>query len=102
AALRPENDCILVESRRKRAEWLAAAADDLGLANCRVEAQRLENVETFPAAAISARAFAPMLKLLSLSARFSTRDTVWLLPKGRSAGQEVAGLPERVAALFHV
>ena len=102
AALRPGLDCVLVESRRRRAEWLAQVAAELGLVRCRVEAQRLENVESFPAAAISARAFAPMLKLLSLSARFSTRDTVWLLPKGRSAVQELGGLPGKVAGMFHV
>jgi len=31
-------------------------------------------------------------KLLDLSARFSTIDTVWLLPKGRSAAQELSDL----------
>ena len=102
AALRPGLRCVLVESRRRRAEWLASAAAELGLSNCSVRAQRLENVESFPAAAISARAFAPMLKLLSLSARFSTRDTVWLLPKGRSAGHELEALPATVAKMFHV
>lgn len=102
AALEPEREFVLVESRRRRAEWLAGAAAELGLANCRVEAQKLENVESFAASVISARAFAPMPKLLGLSARFSTRHTVWLLPKGRSAGQELQGLPEKVEKLFHV
>lgn len=102
AALLPETLCVLVESRRRRAEWLARAALELGLDNCRVEGRRLENVDTFAARVISARAFAPMPKLLGLSARFSTRDTVWLLPKGRSAGQEVAELPAQVARMFHV
>jgi 16S rRNA (guanine527-N7)-methyltransferase len=72
------------------------------LQNCLVEGRKLESVETRPMAVISARAFAPMAKLLALSARFSTRDTVWLLPKGRSAGQEVSGLPETVGQMFHV
>jgi 16S rRNA (guanine527-N7)-methyltransferase len=43
-------------------------------------------------AAISARAFAPLDKLLSLSSRFSTAKTLWVLPKGRSAQQEVGNL----------
>ena len=67
-----------------------------------MEARRLETVETFPAAVISARAFAPLPKLLSLSVRFSTRDTVWLLPKGQSARQEIADLPQSTARMFHV
>ena len=102
AALRPEMSCILVESRRRRAEWLARATTALELGNCRVEAQRLETVETFPAAVISARAFAPLPKLLRSSVRFSTRDTVWLLPKGQSARQEIADLPQSTAPMFHV
>jgi len=102
AAMRPDMPCVLVESRRRRAEWLARAAARLGLHRCRVEAQKLEGVTPFPAFVISARAFAPLPRLLRLSDRFSTRDTVWLLPKGRSAGQEMRELPASVAAMFHV
>lgn len=102
SALRPEMPCFLVESRRRRADWLAGVAAQLGLDNCIVPARRLESVETLDAAVISARAFAPLGKLLRLSARFSTRDTLWLLPKGQSAGQELAELPMRVAEMFHV
>ena len=102
AALRPEAPVILVESRRRRADWLMRVIADLGLSHAQIEAQRLEKVETIQANVISARAFAPLDKLVRLSGRFSTRDTTWLLPKGRSARQEVAALPEKVSALFHV
>lgn len=102
AALRPEMPCVLVESRRRRAEWLERAAADLGLEQCRIEGRPLEKVPAFPAGVISARAFAPLGKLLTLSARFSTRDTVWLLPKGRSARQEIDELPLPVGRMFHV
>ncbi|MGZ3256904.1 MAG: 16S rRNA (guanine(527)-N(7))-methyltransferase RsmG, partial [Croceibacterium sp.] len=102
AALRPEFEVVLVESRKKRVDWLVRAAGELGLGRCRVEGRRLEHVPTFPASVVSARAFAPLRKLFDLSAGFSTQDTVWLLPKGRSAVQEVASLPPEVAELFHV
>ena len=102
AALRPETPVVLVESRRRRAEWLSRARDALGLNRCRIEAQRLEQIRVVPADVISARAFAPLTKLLGLSVRFSTPDTVWLLPKGRSARQEIAELPHKVAEMFHV
>lgn len=102
AALRPDLRVVLVESRRKRADWLARAASLLGLPNCVVQGSRLEHVESFPAGVIAARAFAPLPKLLGLSARFSTHDTVWLLPKGRSAVQEVTELPASIGRLFHV
>ena len=102
AALRPDLDLVLVESRKKRVDWLNGAAEGLGLTKCRTEGRRLEHVDSFDAATISARAFAPLPKLFALSARFSTRDTLWLLPKGRSAVQEVASLPAEVGRLFHV
>jgi 16S rRNA (guanine527-N7)-methyltransferase len=102
AAMRPELDVVLVESRKKRVDWLVRAAAELGLDRCRIEGRRLEHVEPFGAAVISARAFAPLVKLFALSARFSTQDTLWLLPKGRSAVQEVASLPSEVANMFHV
>jgi 16S rRNA (guanine527-N7)-methyltransferase len=102
AAMRPDIAVVLVESRKKRVDWLVRAATALGLTNCRIEGRRLEHVESFNAAVISARAFAPLVKLLSLSARFSTRDTLWLLPKGRSAVQELANLRHPAAGMFHV
>lgn len=102
AAMRPEWAVVLVESRRKRIEWLTRMRDALGLHQCRVEGRRLEQVESFPASVISARAFAPLDRILSLSARFSTSETLWLLPKGRSAAQELQDLPKRQRALFHV
>ena len=74
----------------------------LGLPSCRVVGARLETVETVPVRVITARAFAPLGKLLQLSARFSTRETVWLLPKGRSAAQELTEQPLGVQTMFHV
>lgn len=102
AALRPEWPVILVESRKRRVEWLTDAAAELGLSQCRIEGRRLEAVDTFAAAVISARAFAPLARLIALVTRFSTSDTVWLLPKGRSAAQEVAELPRGLRSAFHV
>jgi 16S rRNA (guanine527-N7)-methyltransferase len=92
AALRPESEVLMVESRSRRIEWLDRARLAMGLENARVIGQRLELVETRPCSVISARAFAPLDKLLALSSRFSTSDTIWLLPKGRSARQELDDL----------
>ena len=89
AALRPGLRVVMVESRTRRIEWLERASAELGLAHAKVIASRLEQVDSFPASVISARAFAPLDRLVALSARFSTSDTFWLLPKGRSAGQEL-------------
>ena len=92
AALRPGLEVVMVESRARRADWLERARIALELSAARIEGRRLELVESFPAAVISARAFAPLDRLLDLSARFSTAATIWLLPKGRSAPQELEQL----------
>nr|WP_086490902.1 16S rRNA (guanine(527)-N(7))-methyltransferase RsmG [Novosphingobium panipatense] len=101
AALRPECEVVMVESRNRRIEWLDRTRMAMGLDNARIAGKRLELVETFPVSVISARAFAPLEKLLTISARFSTSDTVWLLPKGRSAKQELEDL-RKWRHMFHV
>ncbi len=92
AALRDDVQVLMVESRRKRVEWLTHVIDALQLSNAKVLGERIEHVDRRPMSVISARAFAPLDKLLDLSGRFSTSDTLWLLPKGRSARDEVEQL----------
>jgi tRNA uridine 5-carboxymethylaminomethyl modification enzyme len=101
AILQPDREFVLVEARPLRVEWLSRVSADLCLANVRVIGKRLEHVPTFAAATITARAFAPLDRLLRLSARFSTSDTIWLLPKGRSAQQELQSL-RGWTHMFHV
>ncbi|MCE2841839.1 MAG: 16S rRNA (guanine(527)-N(7))-methyltransferase RsmG [Novosphingobium sp.] len=101
AALRPDCEVVMVESRARRIEWLERARIALGLEWAQVVGARLEQVESRPFRVISARAFAPLVRLLDLSARFSTKDTLYLLPKGRSAQQELSEL-KGWNHLFHV
>ena len=101
AALRPETRIVFVESRARRAEWLESVRSILALDRAEVFAGRLESLPDQKFRVISARAFAPLPKLLDLSARFSTSDTRWLLPKGRSAAQELLEL-SGWAHMFHV
>ena len=102
AALQPDRPVCLVDSRRLRTEWLERAVSALGLVNVEVRLSRVEDLETLCASVISARAFAPLDKLLALFARFSTPDTLWLLPKGASAPHELQMLPHRWCHTFHV
>jgi len=102
AALRPQWEVVLVESRARRAEFLATCVRELGLSRCRVVGERLERIEPFPARVISARAFAPLDKLLRLSAPFSTKQTRYVLPKGRSAAHELGQAKKPIRAMFHV
>lgn len=80
----------LIEERKLRVDFLGRAADVLGVAQ-KIEliGARVERVEPRPFDVISARAFAPLGRLLELGARFSTTKTVWILPKGRNARAEL-------------
>ncbi|MEP3225283.1 MAG: 16S rRNA (guanine(527)-N(7))-methyltransferase RsmG [Parasphingorhabdus sp.] len=93
----------MVESRNRRIAFLESAVSKLGIANkAKIWGARLEQVSTHPVDVISARAFAPLQKLLSLSHRFSTEKTVWLLPKGKNAVKELKGLSPKRQKMFHV
>jgi len=102
AMMQPDRDVRLVESRKRRVEWLQSVIEALDLQRCAALGARLEQIPSFSASVISGRAFAPLPRLLTLSARFSTSDTIWLLPKGRSAKQELEELPVSRRKMFHV
>lgn len=102
AIMRPDLRMCLVESRKRRYEFLGNMIEEFNLANCAVEGTRLELVKSFKADVISARAFAPLADIFALSARFSTKDSVFVLPKGRGAVQELSDLPKWQRELFHV
>lgn len=98
---RPDIEVTCVESRSLRTDYLNRIVAELELPNCTIVHSRLQDVETAKFGVISARAFAPLAKLLKLSTRFSTRDTEWRLPKGRSAAQELSEL-NGWEHMFHV
>jgi len=102
AALQPEREIALVDSRRLRTEWLSRAAIQLGLDRVNVVLARVEDLPPHTFSVISARAFAPLEKLLSLSVRFSTPQTLWLLPKGAKARHELDELDNGWRHTFHV
>lgn len=102
AALQPERSVVLVDSRRLRTEWLERAAAALKLPRVQVVLARVEDLPSRTHAVISARAFAPLPRLLGLSARFSTPQTLWLLPKGAKARHELQELGGEWAHTFHV
>ncbi|MGB5483787.1 16S rRNA (guanine(527)-N(7))-methyltransferase RsmG [Parasphingorhabdus sp.] len=102
AILTPFRVCM-VESRKRRAEFLNKVVKETSIGDhATVVADRLENMESFPADVISARAFAPLDRLIALSHRFSTENTVWLLPKGKNAVRELKGLSPKRQKMFHV
>lgn len=102
-AILRDDETRLIEPRQKRASFLRDAAETLGLRNVRVEQKRAESVASAPAAAIvSARAVAALPALFAGAAHLVNRDTLWLLPKGRSARSEVEALTGSWQGSFHV
>lgn len=101
-AILSERPIILVESRRKRFEFLREMANALNLSHVSVHGGRLESLATRSVSVISARAFAPLPRLLDLAARFSRNETLWLLPKGQSAQEELALIDKLWHGEFHV
>jgi 16S rRNA (guanine527-N7)-methyltransferase len=90
AALLHPARTTLVEARRLRADFLARAAEVLGVAGkVEIVCAKLDAVAARPFEVISARAFAPLDKLFSVGERFSTPETIWVLPKGRNAKTEL-------------
>jgi 16S rRNA (guanine527-N7)-methyltransferase len=90
----------LVEPRRLRAEFLHSAAESLEL-RVRVVPAKAERVDgTFDV--ISARAVAPLCRLIELSRHLSTGKTTWILPKGRNAESELAEARHAWQGVFHV
>ncbi len=102
AALLPHFPVVLVESRARRVEFLEFCAQEMDLRHCTVIGRRLELIEPFAASVISARAFAPLDKLLRLSSSFSTKATRYILPKGRSAAHELTQQKQSIRKMFHV
>lgn len=101
ALLRP-GPILFVESRRKRIDFLGSAVERLGLTHASVAGARLETMGEVPAAVISARAFAPLPKLLEIGHRFSRIETIWVLPKGRTAHEELETIRRSWQGVFHV
>lgn len=102
AALEPERPVTLVDSRRLRTEWLTRAAGLMELTNVDVVLSRVEDLADRQWQVISARAFAPLDRLLAVASRFSTSETLWLLPKGAKAQHELDTLDAEWNRVFHV
>lgn len=94
---------LLVESRRKRCAFLEAAIDRLEIGTrVTVQCCRVEALPSAPFAVISARAFAPLDRLLGLAERFALPSTLWLLPKGRNAANELDAVRSSWQGTFRI
>jgi 16S rRNA (guanine527-N7)-methyltransferase len=78
----------LIEPRRLRAEFLRTVVEELGLSS-KIEPRKVERVAG-RYDVITGRAVASLGRFLDLCDHLSTKNTVWVLPKGRGAQSELA------------
>ena len=90
----------LVEPRRLRAEFLRSVVKELGL-RATVESVKAERA-TGGFDTITGRAVASLARFFDLCDHLSTRNTVWVLPKGRSAQSELEEARRAWQGVFHV
>lgn len=104
ALLVPDWSITLVESRRLRCDFLRHCIAELRLDPSRVQVieSKVERVAQRRFAVISARAFAPLPRLIDQCRHLSDQNSIWLLPKGKNAVNELSELPARWQTMFHV
>lgn len=78
----------LIESDQRKASFLRTAVLETG-APATVHCSRIEDATVPPAALVTARALAPLPRLLPMAARFLTADGVCLFLKGGKAQEEL-------------
>jgi len=83
-----EGPVMLVEPRRLRADFLQRVVSELGLP-AEVRQAKAERI-TGSFDVITGRAVASLSRFLSMCDHLSTKKTVWILPRGRSAQSELA------------
>ena len=93
---------VMVESRRKRIDFLENTVAQLGLHHANVFGGRVEMMPPTAAAVISARAYAPLPKLFETALHLSDKKSLWVLPKGRNAQNELETARPTWQGVFHV
>jgi 16S rRNA (guanine527-N7)-methyltransferase len=97
-----ERPMWLIEPRKRRADFLSACCEALGVTSrTTVVTGKIERAKAH-AEVISARAVASLGELLGAAQHCSTWNTLWLLPKGRSAREEIASAQQSWHGAFHV
>jgi len=89
----PDLAVTLVESDHRKSAFLLTAIRELGL-EAEVKAERIEETESLDCDVLSARALAPLPKLLEFSARHLSDQGLALFPKGARWEEEVASARE--------
>ncbi|WP_149540420.1 16S rRNA (guanine(527)-N(7))-methyltransferase RsmG [Siccirubricoccus phaeus] len=85
----------LVESDRRKCAFLTEASRALGLAAVTAHPQRIEDTALPPVQLLTARALAPLAKLLPHAHRLLVPGGIALFPKGRNVDQELTEAARR-------
>lgn len=92
----------MVEPRRKRGAFLVGVSERLGIkSRANVIVSRIE-VAKVSASVISARAFTALDGIFEAALHAARKETLWLLPKGKSAAEEIASAQQKWHGSFHV
>ena len=89
ADLNPSLNVTLLESDQRKCAFLRTAAAELALKNTTIIAKRIEQVPAIQADIISARALAPLPKLLQWADRHLAPNGTALYAKGEKADMEI-------------
>lgn len=84
-------DVHLVESERRKCEFLRAVARDTAT-ELKIHCRRVEDMPALNADVVTARALAPLPRLIALTGRFASADTIGLFPKGARVVDELTDL----------
>jgi 16S rRNA (guanine527-N7)-methyltransferase len=84
----------LVEANARKCAFLREAARLAGAGTVTIHNRRIESMPPEPFDVVTARALAPLSRLLPLARRFAGPDTIFLFPKGRAVSEELINLPE--------
>lgn len=102
ALMQPEMTVVSVDTVGKKAAFVQQVAGALKLANLYARHARVENLPpTEPFDLITARAFAALADLVTLTRSLLKPSGVWMAMKGHRPDDEISALPEDVE-VFHV
>ncbi|WP_315762076.1 16S rRNA (guanine(527)-N(7))-methyltransferase RsmG [Sphingomonas sp. Y38-1Y] len=101
AAIVQPRHVVMIEPRRRRADFLERVVDELKL-DAEVLCMSAARCQRLPASVVSARAVASLELLFLDGSGFADLSTTWLLPKGRSAESELVAAKQTWHGVFHV
>jgi len=84
-------DVHLVESERRKCEFLRAVARDTAT-ELTIHCRRVKDMPALNADVVTARALAPLPRLITLTGRFAIADTIGLFLKGARVADELTDL----------